>query len=57
MRRPRSSGNWRCAGRNERLGLDEDMQEVRSDQKAIRDLLTDIRIELAKNPTQVPFGV
>ena len=30
------------------IRLEEDMREVRSDQKAIRDLLTDIRIELAK---------
>ena len=39
------------------IRLEEDMREVRSDQKAIRDLLTDIRIELSRrNPTQVPLG-
>jgi hypothetical protein len=32
------------------IRLEEDMREVRSDQKAIRDLLTDIRLELAKKP-------
>jgi hypothetical protein len=38
------------------IRLEEDMREVRSDQKAIRDLLTDIRIELAKKPNTGAFG-
>ena len=42
----------------DRNRLEEDMREVRSDQKAIRDLLTDIRIELAKKPnTGAPWGM
>ena len=48
---PSSGGGDNYRGMEERVTrLEDDMREVRADLKGIRDLLTDIRVELARKP-------